>query len=66
MSGRHAFDELTKDFAPERRARVDARKSELRMAMPLNELRQSRAMTQKADGEANTTQLARITKEGCG
>ena len=51
MSGRHAFDELTKDFTPERRARVDARKSELRAAMPLHELRQARAMTQKALGE---------------
>ena len=30
MSGRHPFDELTKDFTPERRARVDARKAELR------------------------------------
>ena len=29
MSGRHAFDLLTKDFSPERRARVEARKSEL-------------------------------------
>ena len=50
MSGRHAFDELTKDFTPERRARVDARKAGLRAAMPLHELRQARAMTQKAVG----------------
>ena len=34
MSGRHLFGELTKDFTPERRARVDARKAELRAAMP--------------------------------
>ena len=40
MSGRHGFDELTKDFTPERRARVDARKAGLRAAMPLHELRQ--------------------------
>ena len=52
MSGRHTFDELTKDFTPERRARVDARKSELRTATPLHELRQARAMTRKAAGEA--------------
>ena len=51
MSGRHLFGELTKDFAQERRARVDARKAELRAAMPLHELRQARAMTQKAVGE---------------
>ena len=51
MSGRHLFDELTKDFTPDRRARVEARKAELRAAMPLHELRQARAMTQKAVGE---------------
>ena len=51
MSGRHAFDELTKDFTPERRARADARKAERRAAMPLHELRQARTMTQKAIGD---------------
>ena len=51
MSGRHAFGELTKDFIPERRARVAARKAELRAAMPLHELRQARSLTQKAVGE---------------
>ena len=48
MSGRHAFNELTKDFTPERRGRIDGRKMELRAAMPLHELREARAMTQKA------------------
>lgn len=38
MSGRHLFGELTMDFTPERRARVDVRKMELRAAMPLHEL----------------------------
>ncbi len=51
MSGRRPFTELTKDFSPERRARVEAKKAELRAAMPLHELRQARAMTQKALGE---------------
>ena len=51
MSGRRLFDELTKDFTPDRRARVEARKAELRAAMPLHELRQARVMTQKAVGE---------------
>ena len=35
MNGRQAFDKLTKDFTPERRARVDTRKAELRAAMLL-------------------------------
>ena len=51
MSGRHHFGELTRDFTPERRARVDARRAEFRAAMPLHELRQARAMAQKAVGE---------------
>ncbi|MCY3752558.1 MAG: XRE family transcriptional regulator [Alphaproteobacteria bacterium] len=51
MSGRRAFGELTKEFSPKRRARVDTRKAELRAAMPLHELRQARAMTQRAVGE---------------
>ena len=51
MSGRNLFSELTKDFTPERRARVEAHKAELRATMPLHELRQARAMTQKAVGE---------------
>ena len=51
MSGRPLFGELTKDFAPERRARVDVRKAELRAAMSLHELRQARVMTRKGVGE---------------
>ena len=33
MSGRHPFEKLTREFTPERRARVAARKHELRKAM---------------------------------
>ena len=47
MSGRHPFSELTKDFTPARRQRVDAMKSELLAEMPLRELRRARALTQK-------------------
>ena len=47
MSGRHPFTDLTKDFKPERRQRVDALKSELLAEMPLHELRRARALTQR-------------------
>ena len=47
MSGRHPFSELTGDFAPERRRRIDAIKSELLAEMPLHELRRARALTQR-------------------
>ena len=51
MSGRRPFSELTKDFTPERRRRIEAKKAELRAAMPLHELRQAQVMTQKVLGD---------------
>ena len=47
MSGRRPFSDLTKDFTPERRRRIDEMKSELLAEMPLHELRRARAMTQR-------------------
>ena len=62
MSGRHPFDDLTKHFTPERRARVNSRKAEIRAAMPLNELRQARAMTQKAVGDVLNVNQPAVAK----
>ena len=47
MSGRHPFSELTKDFTPERRRRIDKIKRELLTEMPLHELRRARSLTQR-------------------
>ena len=47
MTGHRPFSELTKDFTPERRRRVDALKSKLAAEMPLHELRRARALTQR-------------------
>ncbi|MCY4424027.1 MAG: XRE family transcriptional regulator [Acidimicrobiaceae bacterium] len=47
MSGRHPFQELTSDFAPDRRRRIDAIKRDLLARMPLHELRRARALTQQ-------------------
>ena len=47
MSGRHPFSELTADFGPERRKRIDAMKRDLLAEMPLHELRRARELTQK-------------------
>ena len=47
MSGRHPFSELTKDFTPERRQRIEALKGEMLAEMPLHELRRARALTQR-------------------
>ena len=49
MSGRHPFSELTRDFTPERRRRIDEMKRELLAEMPLHELRRTRALTQRAN-----------------
>ena len=47
MSGRHPCSELTKDFTPERRQRIEALKGEMLAEMPLHELRRARALTQR-------------------
>ena len=47
MSGRHPFIELTRDFTPERRRRVDEMKRDLLAEMPLHELRRARELTQR-------------------
>ena len=41
------FKKLTKDFSPERRERIEARKAKLREEMNLAELRQALSLTQK-------------------
>ena len=46
MSGRHPFGELTADFGPEQRRRIDAMKRDLLAEMPLHELRRARDLTQ--------------------
>ena len=62
MTGRNAFRDLTDDFTPERRARVEARKAALREAMPLHKLRRARAMTQEAVGEALNVNQPAVAK----
>ena len=61
MSERRPFSELTKDFAPERRQRIEAKKAELRAAMPLHELRQAQVMTQKAVNQPAIAKMERRT-----
>ena len=47
MSGRHPFNELTRDFTPERRQRIAEMKNDLLAEMPLHELRRARELTQR-------------------
>lgn len=56
------FSELTKDFSPERRARIEAKKAELRREMDLAELRQALALTQSTLAEALGVGQAEVSK----
>ena len=47
MSGRHPFQELTNDFAPDRRLRIDAIKRDILALMPMRELQRARVLTQQ-------------------
>ena len=47
MNRRKSFTELTKDLSPERRARIEERKIELREEMALHELRQAIGTSQE-------------------
>ena len=62
MSGRQPFSELTKDFAPERRRRIEAMKHELLAEMPLHELRRARALTQQELAETLQVSQPAIAK----
>ena len=48
MSGRHKFSDLTKEFAPELRDRIEARVAELRANVALPKLPEGSATTRKA------------------
>lgn len=56
------FSDLTKDFAPERRERIEAAKAALRQEMELAELRQALALTQSTLAEALGVKQGEISK----
>ena len=62
MAGHHPFSKLTEALPPASRARIEARKGELRADMLLHELRQARAMTQKSVGEALNVKQPAVAK----
>ena len=47
MSGHKPWSELTKDFTPQRRRRIDEMAKKMIAEMPLHELRRARALTQQ-------------------
>lgn len=62
MSGHRPFNELTEDFSPVRRERIENRKAELRSAMALSELRHAQQMTQQALGKALNVNQPAVAK----
>ncbi|MDE0149938.1 MAG: hypothetical protein OXM58_16355 [Rhodospirillaceae bacterium] len=48
MSGRHNFSDLTKEFAPERRERIEARVAELRANIALHKIPEGSETPRKA------------------
>ena len=62
MSGHQPFKDLTMDFTPRQRARVEATKQVLRDALPVLDRRQARAMTQKALGKALNVEQPAVAK----
>ncbi len=67
MSGHRPFSQLTRDFTPERRARVAAKAAALREAMTLEELRKARSLSQEdvaATLSVNQPAVAKREKRG--
>ena len=67
MTAHRPFSELTKGFAPTRRARVAAKAAALREAMTLEELRKARSLSQEEVAEAltvNQPAVAKLEKRG--
>lgn len=51
MSGHHPFSNLTRDFSPERRRRVESVKADFAAQTPLREFRRGITWTDAAGGE---------------
>ena len=65
VTGGRPFSELTKDFTPERRRRVDVLKEKLAAEMPQHELRRTRALPQRdlaefPEGEVTITNFSDV------
>jgi ribosome-binding protein aMBF1 (putative translation factor) len=58
VTGHKPFNESTKNFTPQRRARVAAKAAELREAMTPEELRKARSLSQEELAEALTVGAA--------
>ena len=62
MAGHKPWKELTKEFSPERRRRIDEMTNKLIAEMPLHELRRARSLTQQDLAEALNVNQPAVSK----
>ena len=62
MAGHKPWNELTKEFSPERRRRIDEMTNKLIAEMPLHELRRARSLTQQDLAEALNVNQPAVSK----
>lgn len=62
MSGHRPFSELTRDFTPERRARIATKAAALREHMTLEELRRARELSQEEVADTLTVNQPAVAK----
>ncbi|MGA1064105.1 MAG: helix-turn-helix domain-containing protein [Burkholderiaceae bacterium] len=62
MPAARSFSELTKDFSPQRRQRIEERKEQLRQDMTLAELRKAFSLTQDTLARNLNVKQAEISK----
>jgi predicted XRE-type DNA-binding protein len=62
VAGHKPFNELTKNFEPNRRARVAAKAAALREVMTLEELRKARSLSQEEVAETLTVGQPAVSK----
>jgi hypothetical protein len=66
MPAARSFSELTKDFGPERRERIEQRKEQLRQDMTLAELRKAFSLTQARWPRTSTSSRPRSPRSRTG
>ena len=62
MTGHKPWSELTKNFSPERRQRIDDITTQMIAEMPLHELRRARALTQQDLAKALNVNQPAVSK----
>ena len=62
MAGHKPWSELTKNFSPERRRRIDEMTNKMIAEMPLHELRRARALTQQDLAQALNVNQPAVSK----